>query len=68
MGNFELHHDNDTYDEVGRMMDFEQGELNEADTVVLFQKLMNSGLVWQLQGAYGRFAMQLLQRGLIKRK
>ena len=42
-------------------MDFENGELSEIAEIKLFQKLINSGDVWHLQGSYGRRAMQLLR-------
>lgn len=44
---------------------YENGELDEDETVELFQQLVNSGLVWQLQGSYGRTAMDLINAGLI---
>lgn len=55
-------------DLVGRMMDFEQGNLNEDETIELFQELFNTGLVWQLQGFYGRIAKELYMQGLIHAK
>lgn len=30
-----------------------------------FQKLINSGEVWHLQGAYGRRAMELIEEGVV---
>jgi hypothetical protein len=30
----------------------------------MFQRLINSGIAWQLQGHYGRTAMRLLDKGL----
>lgn len=54
-----------TYDEVGQMMAWEAGELDRQDTIELFQHLLDSGLVYTLQGCYGRMAQRLLNAGLI---
>ena len=51
------------YDDVGNMMAWEAGELDDDQTVELFQHLIDSGLVWQLQGAYGRSAAALIKQG-----
>ena len=48
-----------------RIVQYEQGELNQEQTIQLFQELVDSGLVLKLQGHYGRFAAQLLEAGLI---
>jgi len=48
-----------------QIIDYEQGELNNDQTIQLFQELYDSGLVWNLQGHYGRLAYQLLEAGLI---
>ena len=45
---------------------YEAGELDEAEVVDLFQELLDSGLVWSLQGHYGRSAVALLEQGLIR--
>jgi hypothetical protein len=44
---------------------YENGELNHEEVLKLFQALVNSGLAWQLQGAYGRTAEALINAGLI---
>lgn len=48
------------------MMAWEAGNLDEDETIELFQELLDIGLVWQLQGAYGRQAASLIRAGLIK--
>ena len=36
---------------------------SEEETIEFFQSLIDSGLVWQLQGSYGRTAMFLIEQG-----
>ena len=48
-----------------RITEYEQGKLNHEQTCELFQELYDSGLVWNLQGHYGRFAYELLEEGYI---
>ena len=45
---------------------YEQGDLSDEETVVFFQEMLDTGLVWKLQGHYGRTASRLLDEGLIK--
>jgi len=52
------------YDEVGAVMAYESGELDEVETIELFQHLIDSGLVWNLQGSYGRMARDLIKAGV----
>lgn len=51
------------YDELGAIMAYEGGELDDEHTIELFQHLIDSGLVWQLQGSYGRTAHALIEQG-----
>ncbi len=49
--------------DVAKIIAYENGELDENEVVEFFQELINSGLVSQLQGAYGRIAAALIQAG-----
>lgn len=53
-------------DVVQAITDYECGDLNEDDTLELFQHLVDTGLAWQLQGHYGRTARALIEEGLIE--
>jgi len=48
-----------------RIVEYESGELNQDQTIQLFQELVDSGLIMKLQGHYGRLAFQLMEAGLI---
>ena len=49
----------------GRIIAYEQGDLDAEEMITLFQDLVDSGLAWELQGHYGRTAKRLLEGGLI---
>ena len=48
---------------VAKIVQYENDELNDEETIELFQELINTGLAWQLQGHYGRTAIQFLEEG-----
>ena len=50
---------------VSEIMAFENGELNDDEVIDLFQRLVDSGAAWQLQGYYGRTARQLIDAGMV---
>ena len=52
-------------DIVGKIIAFEQGELNNEEVYSLFQFLLDSGMIHSLQGSYQRMAEELLLAGMI---
>ena len=51
-------------DLVSQIMDYESDQMEEEEAIKFFQDLIDSGLAWQLQGAYGRTARDLIEAGL----
>ena len=60
----EAHADDERHELVGKIMQYESGLLPKAEAIALFQRLIDTGMVWQLQGHYGRTAVRLLEKGL----
>lgn len=54
-------------DDIGQLMAWEDGALTEEEEAALFQRLVNDGRAWSLQGMYGRRAMQLINQGKVTR-
>lgn len=52
-------------DIVGKIMSFESGEMEEHEVYAFFQFLLDTNLIYGLQGSYQRTAQQLLDAGLI---
>jgi hypothetical protein len=50
---------------VADIMAYEAGELDAAGERHLFQRLVDSGLAWKLQGHYGRTAAAMIKAGEI---
>ena len=46
---------------------YEQGDATDEEIVVGFQELIDTGLVWKLQGNYGRMATRLIDEGYCTR-
>ena len=52
-------------DVTGLIVEYEAGKLDLEGEVTLFQELVNGGLAWELQGSYGRRAVELIKQGLV---
>ena len=52
----------DTLDKVEA---YEAGKLSEAETIALFQELIDTGLAWKLRG-YARKARKYIKSGMCK--
>lgn len=48
---------------ISRIIAFEDGMMDTDDVVPFFQDLIDTGLAWKLQGAYGRAAKSLIDQG-----
>ena len=53
-------------DVVGQIMAFEQGELENGEIFALFQFLLDSGMIYSLQGSYQRMAEELILAGKVE--
>ncbi len=45
---------------------YENGTMSEDEIIIFFQELVDSGIVWKLQGSYGRMAESLIEQGMVK--
>lgn len=50
--------------DIDKIMAFENGELDEDETIEFIQDGIDRGWVWKLQGFYGRTAAALIQQGI----
>lgn len=50
---------------MNQLIQYEQNRLTIEETKQLFQKLVDTGLAWKLQGHYGRRAEAMLEEGMI---
>lgn len=54
---------NKTEDLVGKIIEFEEGDMEKEDIIELFQELIDKDVAWSLQGMYGRMATRLIEQG-----
>lgn len=52
-----------TDDRVNKILAFETDTMPEDQIVAFFQEMIDDGMVWNLQGAYGRLATALIESG-----
>ena len=45
---------------------YESGEMDEEEQVEFFQHLLDTGVVWHLQGHYGRTVSWMINEGLVQ--
>mgnify|MGYP003118479651 CR=1 FL=1 len=53
-------------DIVGKIIEFESGEMENEEVYAFFQFLLDSGMIHSLQGSYQRMAEDLLLAGKIE--
>jgi hypothetical protein len=51
------------YNVIEKIRKYDQGELDEAQVIELFQYLIDSETIWSLQENYGRVAKSLIEAG-----
>ncbi|WJN62843.1 hypothetical protein [Streptomyces phage phiScoe2] len=47
------------------LISYEEGMLDDGDTLALFGTLVKTGMAWTLQGHYGRTARNLIDSGYL---
>ena len=52
---------------INYIMGYECGDLNDKETLELFSHLIKNGMVWNLQGHYGRTARELIEYDYISK-
>lgn len=51
---------------IDEIMRFEGEQMTQEELIPFFQRLVDTGMAWRLQGTYGRTAHNLLSQGLIR--
>lgn len=54
-------------DVIDAVMTWEDDDASEEDRLNAMQRLIDSGVVWSLQGSYGRAANRLIEAGTLRR-
>lgn len=49
------------------IIDYENGDLNLTQEILLFAKLVETGRAWKMQGHYGRIAMEMIDLEFINK-
>ena len=57
----------DNYNAVGIAEGFVEAS-SEEEVIEAWQHLVDTGLAWQLQGTFGRTAIDMIENGIIKAK
>lgn len=52
-------------DITSRIIEYEGGGMLFIDVIELFSDLIKTGLVWSLQGSYGRMAMKFIEMKIL---
>ena len=50
---------------IDQIIKYENGDMDFAEVIKLFQTLVDTGVAWRLQGHYGRTASDLIERGYV---
>ena len=55
-------------DLVSKIMDYEDGQMDDDEVIAFFQELIDTGVINSLQGSYQRQAQNLIRQGLVSAK
>lgn len=56
-----------TFDLTAGVIAYENHEMEEDETIEFFQFLLDSGVIYHLQGSYQRTAQAMIENGVLKR-
>ena len=55
-------------DIIDKIIAYENGEMTDSEIAEFFQKLLDSGLIFKLQGSYQRMAYNLIDEGICENR